>query len=82
MSAVLSTLFIDPTTVGWWWYLLLGPLAAGVAVVYKALKVRNVREVPLAAAGLTVTILVGMAAAAAFLYLVYYVQCLWKIDGW
>ena len=68
MPALSFTLFINPIQIGDWWYWLLVPLSAGIAVVYKALKVRHVRQVPLSAAVLTVTILAGMAAAAAFLF--------------
>lgn len=67
-----ATLFLDPIYVGSHWYLLLIPMAMGIALVYKTLKVRHVRHVPLAALGLTVTILIGMMAAAGALYLIYW----------
>ncbi|MDD4891449.1 MAG: hypothetical protein PHU85_16130 [Phycisphaerae bacterium] len=63
---------IDPIYIGAHWYLMLAPLAIGIAVIYKTLKVRHVRQVPLEALWLTVTILVGMAAAAAGLFLIYH----------
>ncbi len=71
MPDLLSTLFIDPVRIGAMWYWLVVPLAVAIAVVYKALKAPAVRQVPVAAAGLTATILVGMAAAAAALYILY-----------
>ncbi len=70
MAHLLYTLFLDPIPVGEGWPWLLLPLAAGIAVVYKTLKVRNIRQMPLVAAGLTVTILAGMAVAGAALWLI------------
>ena len=67
----LATLFIDAKYVGGWWFWLLPPLALGIAVVYKTLKVQHVKEVPLSSLILALTILVGMAAAAAAVYLLY-----------
>ena len=64
--------FVEWIYIGWWWYLLLAPLSLGIAIVYKTLKVRNVRQVPMAAQGLTATIVAGMALAAAALYLIYF----------
>lgn len=63
-------MFLEPINVQGYWPWLLIPLAAAIAIVYKTLKVRNVRQVPLAAAGLTLTILIGMAVAAAALWLI------------
>ena len=77
MTELLAILFLDPIPIGAHWYLLLGPLSAGIAVIYKTLKVPHVRQVPAAAAVLTVTILAGMAAAAGFLYLLYRVLGFW-----
>ena len=46
------------------------PLALIVAVVYKALKVEDVRQVPIAALLLWVTIMAGMVAVWAGLYVI------------
>ena len=61
--------FLQPLPVwhDWAWPLLLVPLCVGVAVVYKSIKCRYVRQVPREAAVLSVWILLGMAAAAAVL---------------
>jgi hypothetical protein len=64
---------IDFINVGGYWPVLLIPLAIAIAVVYKALKVRNIRELPRAAAGVTLTILVGMVLAAGLLVLIVWV---------
>jgi len=53
----------------YWWVLLL-PLCAGVAVVYKSAKCYRVGEVPREAAVLTTWIVAAMVAAAAVLYAV------------
>lgn len=46
------------------WPWLLVPLCVGVAIVYKSIKCRTMREVPREAAVLSLWILGGMAAAA------------------
>jgi len=70
MNLIPATLFHDPIAVQGFWYWLLIPLAAAIAVIYKTLKVRHVRQVPLAALGLTLTILAGMALAAVVLFII------------
>lgn len=72
MPLLLYTPFVDYIEVGGHWYLWLVPLAAGIAIVYKTLRIRNIRKLPAEAAGLTATILVGMVFAAAVLYLIYW----------
>jgi hypothetical protein len=47
---------------GWPWLLL--PLVIGVSVVYKSIRVREMRDLPRAAASVAIWIIVGMAAAA------------------
>ena len=61
--------FLQPLPVwnDWQWPWLLVPLCAGVAVVYKSIKCRYVRQIPREAAVLSVWILLGMTAAAAVL---------------
>jgi hypothetical protein len=49
----------------WPWLLL--PLVIGVSVVYKAIRVESMRQLPRAAAGITAWIIFGMVAAAAVL---------------
>ena len=71
MSLTIATILVDWIYIGSRWYLLLAPLSVGIAVLYKTLKVRNVRQVPAAAFWLTLTILVGMAVAAGFLFFIY-----------
>ena len=69
-NAVAFTPFLDPLPIwspDWLWALLLIPLCAGVAVVYKAVKCENVKRIPREALILFVTIILGMALAAATL---------------
>lgn len=64
------TPFLDPLPIWspeWLWVLLLIPLCAGVAVVYKAVKCQAVSSIPREAVILFITILVGMFLAAAAL---------------
>ena len=72
MTALLATLFsITGHDPGSGWYLYLVPLAAGIALVYKTLKVHHVRDLPMAAVWLTLTILAGFVVAAAALFALY-----------
>jgi hypothetical protein len=72
MTASLATLFVDWHDLGPGWYLYLAPLAAGIAVVYKTLKVRHLRNLPIEALWLTLTILAGFVVAAAVLFGLYW----------
>jgi hypothetical protein len=61
------TLFFDPLPIwvrNWIWPLLLLPLCAGVAVVYKAIRCKDLSRLPKEAAELCLTIVAGMVAAA------------------
>jgi hypothetical protein len=72
MIAFLQELFpLDGRDPGGLWYLYLVPLAVGIAVVYKTLKVRHVRELPMEAFKLALTILAGFVVAAAALFAMY-----------
>lgn len=51
----------------WIWALLLLPLCAAVAVVYKSIRCSRMSQVPREAAVLFITIVVGMILAAAVL---------------
>lgn len=57
-----------PLDAYWVWLLL--PLVAAIAIVYKTLKVEDLREVPGQAAYLFVQVLVFLALAAALAWLV------------
>jgi len=63
------TPFLDPIPIWsnavWPWLLL--PLTAAVALVYKSIKCRTMRQVPREAASIAIWIVVGMAAAAVML---------------
>jgi hypothetical protein len=61
--------FWQPLPVWDYWYLLLLPLCVGVSVVYKAIKCRDMKQVPREAAVIFVMIILGMVLAAALLLL-------------
>ncbi len=56
--------FVAPLPVWDYWYLLLLPLVAAVAIVYKAIRCGSMRQVPREAAILFVVILLVMVLAA------------------
>jgi hypothetical protein len=68
MSLLAYTPFLQPIP-GLWdeWIWLLLPLCFGVSVVYKSIKCRNMKAVPLQAFLITIYILLSMAAAGAAL---------------
>lgn len=72
------TPFVDPLPIwspGWLWAVLLIPLCAAVAVVYKSIKCGTVSHIPREALGLFITIMLGMVlAAGALAALVRFVQ--------
>jgi hypothetical protein len=57
--------FLRPLPVWDYWPLLLLPLVAAVAIVYKCVKCAHVRQVPREAASIALWIVLGMTAAAA-----------------
>jgi hypothetical protein len=59
--------FWQPLPVWDHWYLLLLPLCVGVSIVYKAIKCRDMKQVPREAAVIFVMIILGMVLAAAVL---------------
>ena len=61
--------FWQPLPVWDYWYLLLLPLCAGVSIVYKAIKCRDMKQVPREAAVIFVMIILGMVLAAVALLL-------------
>jgi hypothetical protein len=56
--------FVTPLPVWDYWIWLLIPLCLGVSIVYKAIRIENLREVPKQALYITLWILGGMFAAA------------------
>ncbi len=68
MHLLAYTPFMQPLPGLWdYWAWLLLPLCLGVSVVYKAIKVRNMRKVPIQALMIALYILISMAAAGAAL---------------
>lgn len=58
------TPFVQPLPVWDYWYLLVLPLCAGLAIVYKSIKCDSMRRVPREAAVIFGTIVLGLVAAA------------------
>lgn len=57
--------FIDPIhTVHTWWWLLLVPLAFGISVIYKALRVTSFRRFWVHVIGMTIQIIIAMLGLA------------------
>jgi hypothetical protein len=61
--------FIDPIDVHSYWFLMLIPLAFGVALVYKAVRVSDIQELPRQTLVLMVQIILGMIGLGAGFYL-------------
>ncbi len=61
---------VSPWT-GWARLSLALPLCVAIAVVYKTLRLTNLRRLPISAGGLTLTILLGMAVVGIVLLAVH-----------
>ncbi len=61
--------FLDPIAIDRYWLLLILPMALGVAIVYKALRIDDLRQLPRKAAGLAAQIILYMALAALAVWL-------------
>ena len=61
------TPFMQPLPAWDVWYLLAVPLCAAVSIVYKSIRCRSMRKVPIEAAKATGWILVGLVSAAVVL---------------
>ncbi len=67
-SAILAYApFLTPLPIWHYWPVLLFPLCAIVAIVYKSIKCSTMKEVPREATALFMWIIIAMAAAAAVL---------------
>lgn len=71
-SAWLAALFMEPIPIrGVGRLLMLLPLCLSISVVYKTLRCRNLREVPVAASVLCLTLVLGMMAIGVVLLLTF-----------
>ncbi|MCK4873584.1 MAG: hypothetical protein KAS72_12755 [Phycisphaerales bacterium] len=63
--------FLDPINClhDWWWVMLV-PLAAFIAVIYKAIRMPNLRKLPSEAAVLAVQIVLGMIGLAIVIHVI------------
>lgn len=72
MMHTLATLFMHPIRLGGWQEtVMLLPLCAAIALVYKSIKCDNAREVPVASLILWVTVVAGMYAVGLGLWGLY-----------
>lgn len=72
MTSALAGLFVTGIElVGWQRMVLMLPLCLSIAIVYKAIRCENVRDVPAAALGLWITIVLGMYAVGVGLWAVF-----------
>lgn len=62
--------FLDPLPVDRWWLLMLLPMVVVISIVYKAIKVEDLRQLPRQAAALTAQILTFLVLTAAALLLI------------
>jgi hypothetical protein len=71
MTSILAwTPFLQPApAVQHWWWLLVIPLALGVSMAYKAIRVKNLADWPKAVLSMAVQIVAAMIAIAVGLYL-------------
>ncbi|MBC7785396.1 MAG: hypothetical protein H7144_16305 [Burkholderiales bacterium] len=69
--------FLTPLPVWDYWVLLLIPLCAGIAIVYKTIKCRYVSQVPKEALILTLFILAAMVGVGAGVLLSYKIFVEW-----
>ncbi len=61
--------FLDPMPIDAYWLWMLAPMVVAVAVVYKAIKIDDLSQLPRQAASLAVQFVILMALAAAALWL-------------
>jgi hypothetical protein len=66
---LLYTPFIDPINIHQYWYLFLFPLALGVSVAYKAVRIPDIKLLPRHALTMTAQIVLAMIALGAASYL-------------
>lgn len=71
--------FLDPLPSAWMqhWYLWLPVVSFLVALVYKAVRVRHLRELPFQVALMTVQIILGMIGLAIASYLLVEIYVAW-----
>lgn len=62
--------FFDPLPIDSFWLLLMLPLSLAVALVYKAIKLDDLKQLPRASAILTAQIIFFMAVAAGGLWII------------
>lgn len=62
------TPFLDPLDLHRWWFVLLIPMAAGVAMVYKAVRMASLERYWRHVASMTASIVIGIILLGAMMY--------------
>lgn len=70
VTFVLLSLFLEPLPLDRYWLAFLMPLVAAISVVYKTIKLEDITRVPKSACVLALQIVLFMASAAAFLWVI------------
>lgn len=69
-SMLAWTPFLQPAPgVDRWWWLLIVPLALGMSIAYKAIRVEHLRDLPRAAIVMAIQVICGLAALAIALFI-------------
>ena len=78
------TPFIDPINAHDWWYLLLVPLALGIAVVYKAVRMPTLESYPKQVLIFSAQIVLGVVllGAASFLFIQFVLPAIAPMPRW
>ncbi len=72
MTSALAGLFVTGVELaGWQRMVLMLPLCLSIAIVYKTIRCENMRDMPTAAVGLWITIVLGMYAVGVGLWAVF-----------
>jgi hypothetical protein len=61
--------FIDPINLHDWWFLLLGPMALGISIAYKAVRMLDLKDYVRQVVLMTVQIILGMIGLGIASYL-------------
>jgi hypothetical protein len=72
--------FLDPIDVhGWWWVMLL-PMSVLIAVVYKSVRLKDLRGYWAAVLGMTAQIVIGMVLLGVASYVLVEVYARWMME--
>lgn len=81
LAQAVSRPFIDPIDIHKVWFLLLIPLALGIAVTYKAVRMPDLKGYPRQVLMMTIQTIIGMVVLAIGFYLLVQVYVPWVRGG-